>query len=189
MDRLMNLESKQITLLLIGLFAAIVLIVLGTLLNQDEEVKPEQVEQREIPEDVEPEVEDSAGVAGVTDEQSVDEHLPEQSEERELIGNRILDGEEAGTAELLEEGEGIVLLLEDKTMSENALNIHAGDTLTWQNQDISPHLLLIEKDGLLVQRGSRMEPGGIYSYRFSTAGDYLVRDVFSGGIRMTVAVS
>ncbi|MFC1753537.1 hypothetical protein ACFL96_09130 [Thermoproteota archaeon] len=202
MDKLLNMESKQISYLLLGVFILAMLIFLGCSVQKEPVIPEEPVEYSPVVEDVEEE----EVLKEVTEEMYEEEPVVEVEEEPEYktidekieerdvtpIGNRVWETEDEEVEEEVIEAEEeiMIYLLDDKTMTKSAVSISAGTTLTWKNQDPGfVHIMLIEEDKVRIGESPRLQPDDKYSYTFNDKGDYLIRDVFSGTMRMTVAVS
>lgn len=84
--------------------------------------------------------------------------------------------------------EGIIVLTKQKTMSADLKVITNGETLTWRNDDTFPHQIVVELNGVRISGGQRMNSGDTWSFTFNKLGEHLVRDIFSGNMRMLVRV-
>ncbi|MBI4739193.1 hypothetical protein HY772_06590 [Candidatus Woesearchaeota archaeon] len=83
---------------------------------------------------------------------------------------------------------GVINLTKQKTMSADLKVITIGETLTWKNENAFAHQLVVELNGVRISDGRRMNPGEAWSFTFDKQGEYLVRDIFSGNMRMLVRV-
>lgn len=103
------------------------------------------------------------------------------------IGTRFKPVSQPAAA-LMPSSEGAILLTKQKKMSTDLHVISRYDAVTWRNDDTSPHVLIVERMGEKLAQGDRMEPGAIWTYKFDKLGEHMVRDIFSGDIRMVVRV-
>jgi hypothetical protein len=81
-----------------------------------------------------------------------------------------------------------ILLTPQKLMSKDLKVITKGESVTWKNTDSAPHQLVIELNGVRLSGGVRIDPGQAWTYTFDRLGEHLVRDIFSGNMRMLVRV-
>ncbi|MFQ5474454.1 MAG: hypothetical protein ACE5DM_01330 [Candidatus Nanoarchaeia archaeon] len=193
---MMSMNSKQLTIVLLGLFAGLMLIFAGCMVKQGSEKitnAPAPVEEIEEPvlENLTDEVLGSPKEpVGVNDTEGM-RSTGDRLEDNEVvpIGTRVLGAENRVEQGTLEESETTVFILPEKVMSETEVTITEGTVLTWQNKDDAPHMIKIEQGTTLLQQGPRMEKGDTFSYLFNKEGTYLARDIFSGNARMTVTVN
>lgn len=132
-------------------------------------------------------------------EEPIDEGSAEEPEEELApLGSRLSEEETVDAPEEVPE-EGIeVMLFADKTMSETEKTVSVGDTIYYKNMDSFPHQLMIEQENPdpsdawdrweLIIKGDRLNEAEVWEYTFDTAGEYVVRDTFSGKMRMVVTV-
>lgn len=116
---------------------------------------------------------------------------PEEGED--TLGNRIEGTEVEAVEEQVSEDTQEIKLTPEKTMSETALTVKAGTTLAWKNYDLGwPHVLAVESgsgwDTVRHAKSEQILDGGVFEYTFNDKGEFLVRDLFSGKMRMTVTV-
>jgi plastocyanin len=85
-----------------------------------------------------------------------------------------------------------IMLNKDKTMSRTELTVDAGTTVYWKNYDTWPHQLAVETGkGFDTKRhaeSTRLLEKEVWEYTFNDKGTFLVRDIFSGKMRMNVTV-
>ncbi|MBW2972614.1 hypothetical protein KY359_06260 [Candidatus Woesearchaeota archaeon] len=117
---------------------------------------------------------------------------PEPEPEPAPIGNRVEGTEVEPVEEEVPEDVTEIKLNSDKTMSETAMTVTAGTTLAWKNYDSWPHVLAVETgsgwDTVRHAKSEQLLDGGVFEYTFEETGEFLVRDLFSGKMRMTVTV-
>ncbi len=115
-----------------------------------------------------------------------------QKEEPAPIGNRVEGTEAEPVDEAIPEGTEEVLLYVNKTMSLNVMTVSAGMTVSWKNMDTFPHVLAVETgkgfDTVRHAKSPQIVSGAVWSYTFNDKGTFLVRDLFSGSMRMNVTV-
>jgi len=108
------------------------------------------------------------------------------------IGTRVEGTEQEAVEETVTEGVTEISLLLNKTMDMSEITISSGTTLAWKNHDSWPHQLAVETgksfDTIRHAESNRLLEGGVWEYTFNEKGDFLVRDIFSGPMRMTVTV-
>jgi plastocyanin len=85
----------------------------------------------------------------------------------------------------------VVRLTEEKTMDPSELHIAKGDVVKWVNEDKNfNHNLVIypaeierptTKD--IIVKSGNIAPGGNWDYTFEEAGEYVVKDIYSGTMR------
>ncbi|MFH1064781.1 MAG: hypothetical protein V1729_06880 [Candidatus Woesearchaeota archaeon] len=114
----------------------------------------------------------------------------------EPIGNRVTGTELEAVEEEVSGDAGdveYILLTADKVMTETEATIKSGTTLHWKNMDGDwPHVLAVETgsgwDTVRHAKSEQIKGGETWEYTFEEAGTFLVRDLFSGKMRMTVTV-
>ncbi len=128
------------------------------------------------------------------------EPIPEPEPEEDIpgassepIGNRVTGEEPEYVDEEVPEDAEAITLNADKTMSETEATISKGTTLYWKNLDGDwPHVLAVETgsgwDTVRHAKSEQIVGGAVWEYTFEEVGEFLVRDLFSGGMRMTVTV-
>ncbi|MBU0461055.1 MAG: hypothetical protein KJ574_00555 [Nanoarchaeota archaeon] len=201
MDKLLNVESKQVTYFFLGIFVVILLIFAGCVLKPDK-ITNTAVETHPLPlqeeaanetaaiEETPAAPEEEAAPEEDLGQRTMEERIDERSAEQTPIGNRVWgEGVPEETVKTLEGSTGTIYITSDKKMSESVLLVSKGTTLTWVNEDTYPHNLLIEQGTVLIEKGPRMEAEDMFAYKFDTVGEFLVRDMFAGTARMTVIVS
>lgn len=113
--------------------------------------------------------------------------------EPEKIGSRLEGTYEAPAEEAVSAGLEEIRLNPDKTMGASLEEIKVGDTLAWKNYDTWPHQLAVETgsgwDTIRHAESPRLDEGQVWEYTFEEKGEFLVRDIFSGKMRMQVIVS
>lgn len=139
----------------------------------------------------------SAPVPEMTPVQPVEEevvHPPtEEPEEVAPIGNIVSGEGEEGVEEEVPENITEIKLNPDKTMSLTEKTVKVGTKLAWKNYDLGwPHQLAVESgSGWDTKRhalSERLLDNEVFEYTFNEKGTFLVRDIFSGKMRMTVTV-
>lgn len=197
----LNMDTKELTLLLLGALVAIMFIFAGCALDQGgEKITDAPVEYEEEPvavvEEVAEEVVEEEDDTVVIEDWEVEsgdvQSMDEKLLERDVapVGNRLTDdGEEEVVLPIDYAGEEI-LLRTDKTMSLASVALSVGETLVWKSEDEGyVHILLIEEGKVRIDQSERLEAGDSFVYTFDKEGEYLIRDIFSGTMRMTVEVS
>ncbi len=85
-----------------------------------------------------------------------------------------------------------IILTPEKTMSEIEKRVSKGTTLRWKNTDSWPHILAVETgsgfDTKRLNRSEELLENDTWEYTFDEYGTFLVRDIFSGKMRMDVIV-
>jgi plastocyanin len=110
------------------------------------------------------------------------------------LGNRMEGTEKAGEDQLVSESSEYpqINLTPEKTMSMSEIKIAKGTVLYWKNLDSWPHVLAVDSgSGFDTKRWGKSEQlleGNVWNFTFSNAGVFVVRDMFSGAMRMTVTV-
>gem|GEM_PF-2839572 len=112
------------------------------------------------------------------------------------IGNRVTGEEPKEEKPAIVETapvEGEILLTPEKTMTESVMSVSQGTTLFWKNTDSWPHLIAVESGkGFETVRHAaspRLLQGNTWNYTFNEKGAFIVRDTFSGSMRMNVTVN
>jgi plastocyanin len=108
------------------------------------------------------------------------------------IGTRV-EGTEQEAIEAFSPEDAIeVSLFANKTMSMSELTVESGTTVFWKSYDSWPHILAVETgsgyDTIRHARSERLLEGNVWNYTFEETGTFLVRDIFSGPMRMYVTV-
>ncbi|MBU2560708.1 MAG: hypothetical protein KKD17_00260 [Nanoarchaeota archaeon] len=115
-----------------------------------------------------------------------------ESEAPKTLGTRVEGTEKEAVEEQLPEEVEEIQLTAEKTMSSGNQTVSVGTTLFWKNYDSWPHQLAVESgkgwDTIRHAESPRLLPGNIWNYTFSEKGEFVVRDIFSGGMRMYVTV-
>ncbi len=118
--------------------------------------------------------------------------VEEKKEELAPIGNKVKGTEQEAKDEVVPEDEITIKLLANKTMNTKEMTVSAGTTLFWKNFDSWPHQLAVETgksfDTIRHAESHRMLEGSIWNYTFNDQGTFLVRDIYSGPMRMNVTV-
>ncbi|MBW2967103.1 hypothetical protein KY362_01315 [Candidatus Woesearchaeota archaeon] len=154
---------------------------LGQVQYEEEEVvaPPAQEEKEEEP------------AAAKTPEKTTQE-TPDEPTDSTPIGTRAEGTEHTAVEEYATEDVQEIKLTADKLMSLSELTVKKGTKLAWKNYDTWPHQLAVETgsgwDTVRHAESHRLLEGGVWEYTFEEKGDFLVRDIFSGGMRMTVTV-
>jgi plastocyanin len=112
------------------------------------------------------------------------------------IGNAITGNPDTGVVNTTEENvEGAaeeIKLLPDKTMSINKMTVSVGTKLSWRNTDSWPHQMSVISgkglDTILHGRSERLQQNGLWEFTFNEKGKFVVKDTFSGDMRMNVTV-
>ncbi|MBW2971506.1 hypothetical protein KY359_00585 [Candidatus Woesearchaeota archaeon] len=118
---------------------------------------------------------------------------PPEPEAPKTLGTRV-EGTEVEAVEQQVSDEEIeeIQLNSDKTMSSGDKTVTVGTTLAWKNYDSWPHQLAVETgkgfDTIRHAESPRLLEGGVFEYTFEEQGTFLVRDIFSGNMRMYVTV-
>ena len=81
-----------------------------------------------------------------------------------------------------------VILTEKKLMEPTELTVKPGTTVVWENRNSNPHVLAVENEGKRLELSDRISPGDKFEYTFNDSGEFLVRDLFSGGMRIIITV-
>lgn len=126
-----------------------------------------------------------------------EEKEEEEEETPETIGSRVTGTEqEPEEQELPAEVEEIKLIadkimtLNDKPLTEKTVSV--GTTLYWKNHEKDPHMLAVESgkgfDTIRHKLSPRILQGETFEYTFNEKGTFLVRDIWSGKMRVTVTV-
>jgi plastocyanin len=156
----------------------------------------EHAEEQPAAQETAPEAETGQAPASGTVPTSYEPSTTE--EEPEPIGSRLSEEAEVSAASDMPEDAYGVMLYSDKTMSEEALTIKSGEEVYYRNMDTFPHQLLVEQENPdssnawekwnLIVKSDRLNEGESWIYQFDVPGTYVVRDTFSGTMRMTVIV-
>ena len=165
------------------ILAILLLILAAGCAKQEEPTETDQ--QVTVPElgQVEPEAEEEvtppAEEPTVVEQPTIDEPVLIEEEPYE----------EYEETEELEE----IKLNPDKTMSLTEKTVTVGTTLKWKNYDTWPHILVVETgkgfETIRHARSDRLNESATWEYAFNEPGTFLVRDMFSGPMRMTVTVT
>jgi plastocyanin len=119
---------------------------------------------------------------------------PAEEEKSAAIGSLVTGNEPAAKEEqeVPSESSAEIRLNADKTMSETAVKVDVGTTLSWKNYDSWPHeISVISGKGLdtkLHSKSPRLVEGNVWSYTFSEKGEFVAKDTFAGKMRMNVTV-
>ena len=151
--------------------------------EQEKLIKEKQAEQPKIREIDQPK-----------DNQPVEEQTTEDTDKNETIGNRL--NPETSEPEVVDvkvpEQTEMILIYPNKTISSGNKTIEVGDTLSWKNTDTWPHhLVVFTGTDIYTSKKwgeSRLEAGDTWNYTFKEPGTYLIKDMFSGGVRMYAMV-
>jgi plastocyanin len=116
----------------------------------------------------------------------------QESGDTDTLGSKVQGTEQFSANVSVPEGDIEIKLTPEKTMNASFMNVKAGTTLFWKNYDKFPHVLAVDSGkGFDTKRWAQSESiltGAVWKYTFETKGDFLVRDMFSGGMRMNVTV-
>jgi plastocyanin len=108
------------------------------------------------------------------------------------LGSRSEGTEKTAVDESVSEGAEEIMLFANKTMSMKDITVKAGTALAWKNYDSWPHQLAVETgsgwDTVRHAESTRLLEGNVWEYTFEEKGTFLVRDIYSGPMRMTVTV-
>lgn len=128
-------------------------------------------------------------------EETAEAEVPAETEKDTTatsIGTRVGDSQVEAKEEFVPEGESTIKLYANKTMSSTGMKVSTGTTLFWKNFDTWPHQLAVEQgrgfDTKRLGQSGRLLEGGVWEYTFRDKGVFLVRDTFSGSMRMNVTV-
>jgi plastocyanin len=117
---------------------------------------------------------------------------PEEPKAETPIGSRVTGTEQIAVEEEVPEEVQEIKLNPEKTMSETVMTVAKGTTLFWKNYDTWPHQLKVTSgkglDTQLHGESSRLLPGNVWNFTFNEKGVFVVRDIYSGGMRMNVTV-
>ncbi|MBN1543831.1 hypothetical protein JW898_00030 [Candidatus Woesearchaeota archaeon] len=115
-----------------------------------------------------------------------------ESEVPATIGTRVEGTEQEAVEEELPEEVEEIQLTPEKTMTSGNQTVSVGTTLYWKNHDSWPHQLAVESgkgfDTVRHAESPRLLQGNVWNYTFSESGLFVVRDIFSGNMRMYVTV-
>ncbi len=150
-------------------------------------------QEPEVVPEPEPEPEPETGLAPGSEVDSEYDVVVQPEENADTLGNRIEGTEVESVEEHVSEDVFEIKLNSDKTMSETEKTVKAGTTLAWKNYDTGwPHVLAVESgsgwDTVRHAKSEQILDGGVFEYTFEDKGEFLVRDLFSGKMRMTVTV-
>ncbi|MBI5398839.1 hypothetical protein HZB03_05225 [Candidatus Woesearchaeota archaeon] len=137
-----------------------------------------------------PENEAEPPLAETVLEPTAEEQKPVEEPVTKPIGTRLKPVAEEAPKESTSPAPGleVISLTKQKTMSTDRKVITEGETLTWRNDNTLPHQLVVEINGVRISNGQRIKSGEAWSFTFNKLGEYLVRDLFSGDMRMLVRV-
>ncbi len=116
-----------------------------------------------------------------------------EEEDPTPMGSRV-EGTEQDAAEEEVSDEDIeeIGLTAEKIMTSSNMTVSVGTTLAWKNYDSWPHQLAVESgsgwDTVRHAESDRLLEGNVWEYTFEEKGTFLVRDIFSGPMRMYVTV-
>jgi hypothetical protein len=169
----------------------------GCACERELETPPEPVEPEPVPElaQIEPEEEEEVVAPPEPEEEEEEVVAPPEPEEEEetTIGTRVEGTEQEAVEEEVPEDVEEIGLLANKTMTVSEMTIPQGTMLAWKNYDVGwPHILAVESgksfDTIRHARSDRLLDGEVWEYTFEEKGTFIVRDLFSGPMRMTVTV-
>jgi len=178
----------------------ILLFILAVGCASPAEPAPEPVQPAPAPVPVpEPDVPEMKQVDPAAEDETAEaapEPASDAEEEPELapLGNRVTGDEpEPVDEQVSDEAEEEIQLTPEKTMTSGDRNVAVGTTLAWKNYDPSGvHRLAVESGhGWDTERHAISDPlemGAVWEYTFEEEGTFLVRDLFSGNMRMYVTV-
>jgi len=110
----------------------------------------------------------------------------------DTLGSRVQGTEQTSPDVAVPSGDIEIKLTPEKTMNASSMTVKTGTVLFWKNYDKNPHVLAVESGkGLDTKRWAKSEQildGAVWKYTFETKGDFVVRDLFSGAMRMNVTV-
>jgi plastocyanin len=116
----------------------------------------------------------------------------QESGEADTLGSRVQGTEQTSPDVAVPLGDIEIKLTPEKTMNASSMIVKAGTTLFWKNYDKNPHVLAVESGkGLDTKRWAKSEQilnSAVWKYTFESKGDFVVRDLFSGAMRMNVTV-
>jgi plastocyanin len=112
--------------------------------------------------------------------------------EEGTLGSRVLGTEKAAVDESVSEGVMEISLNADKTMNASSMTVPVGTKLSWKNYDTWPHVLAVDSgkgfDTVRHGKSEQLQPGNVWEFTFNEKGAFVVRDMFSGSMRMNVTV-
>lgn len=87
------------------------------------------------------------------------------------IGRAILTAALASVFTVAQAQDANVIMIKNFMFSPMSLNVKAGSTVTWKNQDDEPHTV-VSDTGLF--RSSALDQGDTYQFKFEKAGVYSI---------------